>query len=100
MRFEEALVELRNGKKITHPSLGENVYLMGCYVGFKGGEETFEEKKARGMSIVKMKGDCMHPDMGMGSLEHLPKMENICKHGTYPQLNLMLVMADNWEIKN
>lgn len=83
MKFEEALDALRYGAKIKHPSFDDDIYLEACYVRVIGLEETFEETKARGMSIVKMKGDKQHPDMiGM----------------TPPTLNLFLVMADNWEV--
>lgn len=85
MIFEEALKALRAGAKIRHPSFEEDVYLQGCYVGLIGMEETFEETKSRGMSIAKMKGNKKHPDM-------YPS-----KTCSPPQLNLFLVMADNWE---
>jgi len=82
MKFEEALDALRYGAKIRHPSFDDDVYFMGCYVSLIGVKESFEETKARGMSIVKMKGDKQHPEM-LGP--------------TVPTLNLFLVMADNWE---
>lgn len=105
MKFEEALSHMRQGKKITHESLGENVYLMACRVGFMFDDTPFEE---RPISIVKMLGDRQHPDMGSGSIDDIvypgtmvinPKVfENPCKHGHFPQLNLLLVMADDWQV--
>lgn len=111
MKFEEALKELREGKKITHDLLGEDVYLAGCYITFPtimnddGTElnDTFEDAKARGMSIVIMKGDREHPDM-RPRLPFIEHMELIDKYPflkekiTYPTLNLLLIMSDEWRI--
>lgn len=99
MKLEEALVELRNGKKIR-PIYGfeEDEYLMGCYVTFRYLKreilESFEEMKKRGMSIVKMKGEYKHPDMVPFRYN---SGEEVCKHGLFPQINLYLLMQD-WEI--
>lgn len=101
MIFEDAIKQMREGKKIRHPTFETDVYLQACYIGINPlfGEESFEDIKARGMSIVKMKGDRQHPDMGTGSLDRLPKdWDKPCKHGNFPQLNLLLVMHDDWEI--
>ncbi len=109
MKFEEALVLMREGKKITHKSLGEDVYFQACRVGFVFENVPFEEQP---ISIVKMKGECQHTDMfplgvgdGIDGLTYsgtfiIKKefLEKPCRHGNFPQLNLLLVMADNWEI--
>lgn len=104
MKFEEALALMRKGKKITHSSLGENVYLQACRVGFMFDETPLEQ---RPISIVKMLGDRQHPDMGTGSIDDIvypgtlmvkPEVfQKPCKHGHFPQLNLFLVMSDDWE---
>jgi len=103
MRFEDALKELRNGKKIRHPLFEEDEYLVGCFVGIKFIEESFEEMAARGMSITKMKGDLLHKDM----TQRLSFLETVdlCEKYPFlqdriinPQLNLLLVMSDDWEI--
>jgi hypothetical protein len=105
MKFEEALTLMRQGKKITHSSLGENVYFQACRIGFMFDETPLEE---RPISIVKMFGDRQHPDMGTaGSIDDMlypgtlivkPEVfKEPCKHGHFPQLNLFLVMADDWE---
>lgn len=92
---------MRQGKKIRHPDFEPDVYFQACYVIINPlfhpeGIEPFEVVKARGMSIVKMKGDFQHPDMGAGNLEHLPKdFDKTCK---YPQLNIFLIMSDDWEV--
>lgn len=104
MIFEDALKLMREGKKITHPHFESDVYFQACYVGFT--EETFETKKSRGMSIVKMKGDNQHEDMGSGNLDSmlytgtliLKPLPEKCKHGFMPQINLFLIMSDDWKI--
>ncbi len=89
MRFEEALTIMRTGKKITHSMLGENAYLMACRVGLPFDDTPFEE---RPISIVKMLGDKEHPD-------YLPEVfQEPCKHGYFPQLNLFLIISDEWEV--
>lgn len=93
MIFEDALAELRKGKKIRHPYFENNVYLMGCYVTLKFDfNDTFEKAKERGMSIVKCLGDRQHPDMQ-------PKWKRECESElhSFPHLNLFLIMSDNWE---
>jgi hypothetical protein len=132
MIFEEALVELRKGKKIRHPHFDKDEYLTGCYFGLpdfyddngKLVTESFEEKKARGMSIVKMKGDRQADEMA-GKSNYIAKIKRQLKkilteeeykkyHNFYtemaiaeifddaifhfPHLNLFLVMSDEWEI--
>jgi hypothetical protein len=117
MKFEDALSAMREGAKIRHPSWDEDEYLMGCYVGFIFPEESFKEKKKRSMSIVKMKGKNDHPDMVphpelyelsfdqyMGKVNQLMlegKIPEPCSRPElhkYPQLNLLLIMFDDWEI--
>ncbi len=100
MIFEEALKLLREGKKIRHPIFEEDVYFKACYIKLKFSNDTFEDAKERGMSIVKMKGDFVHDDMGMrGSLDNINIREalNPCKHGHGPMLHLLLVMSNDWE---
>lgn len=111
MKFEDALSQMRQGKKITHPDLGEDVYLQACRIGFCFDERPVEE---RPISIVKMKGEVIHADMNMGGgidnmlypgtlifknevLDEIFKEP--CKHGRFPQLNLLLIMSDDWEIR-
>jgi len=100
MKFEDALSAMRKGAKIRSPFFESDEYLMACYVSMKfDPEETFEKAKERGMSIVKMKGDRQHPDMGSGDMDRIPKdFLNPCKHGYFPQINLLLLMRDDWEI--
>ncbi len=102
MNFEDALMQLRAGKKITHPNFDEGIYFMGCYVSIMG------ERLSNSISIVKMKGDYQHEDMGSGSIDDmfhpgtmLVKDEVFakpCKHGHHPQLDLFLVMSDEWTV--
>ncbi len=97
MKFEDALAQLRLGKKITHPYFDTDVHFEACYITLKFSDETSEDAKNRGMSIVKMKGDRQHPDMGTGgSLEYIPR--EFCKHGNMPQIELLLLMSDDWEV--
>lgn len=132
MKFEEALTALRAGEKIRHPSFADDEYLSGCYIGFpdyydddgKLVSETFEEKKERGMSIVKIKDD-RQADIMYGKAKYVNKIKTRLKkiltdeeykkyHNfhtdwciadifdndifIYPHLNLLLVMRDDWEI--
>ncbi len=101
MIFEEALKALREGKKIRSPFFEDDEYLMGCYIGLPDYyddngiliQESFEDRKSRGLSIVKMKGDRQHNDM-------VPFRQS-CRNPElhiYPQLNLFLVMREDWEI--
>lgn len=94
MKFEEALKQMREGKKIRHPSFEDDIYFQACFVSLVGLEEALEEKKARSMSIVKMKGDRQHPDMQPTFKECM----NPCKHGSTPQISIFLLMADNWDV--
>lgn len=111
MNFEEALSKLREGKKIRHPHFEEDVYLVGCYVSLKtiiddDGKEladSFEESKERGMSITLKKGDNIHPDM----YPRIPFREYVALCDKYPfiqdklsfpTINLLLIMADDWVV--
>lgn len=108
MIFEQALSALRKGKKITHPRFDPDVYLMACYLTLKyDPDDTFEKAQERGMSIVKMRGDVAHEDMGSGNIDNIvytgtliieEHLEKPCKHGYFPQLNLFLLISDEWEI--
>ena len=105
MKFEDALGKMRTGAKITHPSFDDDVYFMACRVGFVGMPEPWP------LDIIKMKGDDTHEDMGRGKIEDdfypgtlifteeaKKKIFNPCKHGHFPQLNLLLVMSEEWEL--
>lgn len=110
MIFEDALAQMRLGKKITHPSLEEGVYFQACRVGFDFLDIPREEWP---ISVVKMKGEFEHEDMGhRGSIDDdlipgtlILKAESVkkifekpCKHGKLPQLELFLIMSDQWEL--
>ncbi len=106
MKFEDALLQMRLGKKITHPSFEKDVYFQACRVGLIFDKTPLEQ---RPMSIVKMKGECQHPDMGVGggiddmvypgTLIIKDKfLDKPCKHGITPQLCLFLVMSDEWMV--
>lgn len=105
MKFEEALTKMREGAKINHPSFEENVYFMACRVGLVFFDTPLEDMP---ISIVKMKGDCQHIDMFGGAVDDMiypgpfqvkPEVfEKPCKHGYSPQINLFLVMSDEWQI--
>lgn len=116
MLFEDALKLMREGKKIRHPHWEKDEYLMACYVVLIFSEENFEEKK---MSIVKMKGEFKHPDMvphpelyGLNIDQTMGKVNKLMMEGKipepcsrpelhkFPQLNLLLIMSDKWEILN
>ena len=121
MNFEQALAALREGKKIRHPSFETDEYFMACHVGLVGDDTPFNELP---ISIVKMKGDRQHESM-IGVLNYIAKIKKQLKeiltdedykkyHNIYtdlkiseifddnlfrfPQLNLGLVMCDDWEI--
>lgn len=111
MNFSEALEAMKAGKKIRHPTFEKDEYLMGCYLYNKAAHfdkfgnfkrnltsEELKEAKMGGMSIVKMKGDLQHPDM----FPHFKWDEPIpCGHDElhrYPQINLLLLIRDDWEV--
>ncbi len=109
MKFEEALTALRSGAKIQHPMMEPDEYFIGCYVGlnmemFGLPPENFNEVKARGMSIAKMKGDRQHSDMKprlpfREQMDLLDKYPFLQEKLAYPTMNLLLIMSDDWEIK-
>lgn len=88
MKFEEALTQMRTGAKITHPSFDDDTYLMSCKAGLPG-----MAQEEYWLSVVKMKGDVQHPDMIGGKAFEKP-----CKHGNFPQLNLLIIISDEWEL--
>ncbi len=88
------------------------------------GKELIDDAQERGMNIVRVKGDWQHDSMG-GKLNYVNKIKRQLKNilteddykkyhnlnvdmyiadifdndiFAYPQLNLFLVMADDWEI--
>jgi hypothetical protein len=105
MKFEEALAAMRTGKKIRHPHFESDVYFQACRIGFIWDDTPIQE---RPISIVKMRGDNQHEDMGGGSIDDIVHpgtlvikekyLEKPCKHGNFPQLNLLMIMLDDWEI--
>lgn len=107
MKFEEALKAMRDGAKITHHYFEDDVYFQACRIGIIFDDSPKEDWP---ISIVKMKGNNQHPDMGGGSIDDMLRpgtlmfrdeiFEKPCKHGYGPQLNLYLVMSDEWEIYN
>ncbi len=108
MKFEDALAQMRLGAKITHPTLDNDVYFQACRIGLMFHDTPKEQCP---ISIVKMKGNRQHPDMGTGgSIDDMlhpgtlifkdEVFERPCKHGYFPQLNLFLVMSEDWEIIN
>ncbi len=123
MKFEEALSALREGKKIRHRTFADDEYLQACRVGIKGCDFYNQDLP---LSIVKMKGDRQADEMA-GVLNYVAKIKRQLKailteedykkyHNVYdeiqiskifdndifkyPQLNLLLVMCDDWEIIN
>jgi|SRR5882724_3939350 len=112
MKLEEALALMRTGKKIRHPSFEPDVYFQACRVGLMFDETPLNESP---ISIVKMMGDIQHEDMCGVDIIKIDDMlysgtliikekyveyflEKPCKHGNIPQLNLFLLMSDEWEI--
>lgn len=121
MKFEDALTEMRNGKKIWHPTFANDECLMACRVGLLGDDTPLNEKP---ISIVKIKGDRQHDEMA-GIYNYIGKIKRKLKeildeedykkyHNIYteigiyeifdndifkyPQLNLFLIMSDDWEV--
>jgi hypothetical protein len=121
MKFEEALAALREGAKIWHPTFADDEYLSACRVGFIGDDTPLEDKP---ISIARIKGDRQHDSMA-GRLNYVAKIKRQLKailteedykkyHNIYtemniskifdddffefPQLNLFLVMSDEWKI--
>lgn len=113
MIFEEALKQLRNGKKIRHTSFENDEYLMACYIALTtviddDGKElidSFDDAKKHGMSIIRMKGDEQHIDMFPSEklsfkeyCDLLDKYPFLQEKFIYPTINLLLIMSDDWEI--
>jgi hypothetical protein len=122
MKFEEALAALREGAKIWHPTFADDEYLAACRIGLIGDDTPLEE---RPISIVRIKGDRQHDSMA-GKLNYVAKIKRDLKKilseedfkkyhrclwteieiskifdedvFMYPQLNLLLIMAEDWEI--
>lgn len=121
MKLEEALILMREGKKIRHPIFKPDEYLMACRIGLPDDDTPFNNKP---ISIVKMKGE-RQADVMAGKLNYVAKIKRQLKkilteedykkyHNiytemeiseifdedifTYPQLNLILVMSDDWEV--
>lgn len=111
MKFEEALSKLREGKKIRHPSFEKDEYLMGCYLTLpftleKHGKEesdSFDVVQLNDISITYMLDDKIHLNMR----PRLPFLEyvDLCEKYpflkdklTYPTINILLIMSDDWEI--
>lgn len=121
MIFEEALAQMRKGKKIRHPMMEPDEYFQACRVGLVGDDTPIDDLP---ISIVKMKGDRQH-DVMAGKLNYVGKIkkqlkeilseedykkyDNICTEieiskifyndiFAYPQLNLFLVMSEDWRI--
>ena len=110
MKFEEALTALRSGAKIRHPMMDPDEYFSGCYMSLDMRlcdlpPEDFEEIKARGISITKMKGNEVHPDMRprLPFGEHMElsnKYPFLQEKLSFPTINLLLIMSDEWIIIN
>lgn len=124
MKFEVALAALREGAKIWHPTFADDEYLVACRVSFIHDAIPFE---GRPISIVRMKGDRQHDNMA-GKLNYVAKIQHELKKilteedfkkyyknlyteieiskifdedvFRFPQLNLFLVMSDDWKILN
>lgn len=121
MKFEEALSALREGAKIWHPRFSDDEYLSACRVSLIGDNTPLNEKP---MSIVKIKNGRQSDDMA-GKFNYVAKIKMQLKkilteedykkyHNFYteidiseifdndlfafPQLNLFLVMSDEWKI--
>lgn len=98
MKFEDALSQMRLGKKITHKHLGENVYLQACRLGLMFDDSPIYDMP---ISIVKMKGEYQHPDM-LPPLSFSQQMDLLNIYPilrdkiTYPTINLLLIMSDDW----
>lgn len=97
MKFEEALAAMRDGKKIRHPTFKENEYLMVCKLKINPILKLSEEEIPNIISVVKMQGEFMSEDM---KFKNWPTKQNCCQPELHnnPQLNLLLIMCDDWEI--
>ena len=95
MLFEEALTHVRNGKKIRSPFFKEDEYLMAVYFNFGSTDKDLENENYRVMRLIRVIGDV--PQMVDPVLKKFPKDCESELH-IYPQLNLLLIMRDDWEI--
>lgn len=99
MNFEEALSQLRIGKKIRHPGMNDNEHFMACRIGIIGDETPSNDLP---ISIVKMERDKIHPDM-YPRLPFLEQMDLVNKYPflrekiTFPTISLLLIMSEEWE---
>jgi hypothetical protein len=122
MKFEDALSAMRAGSKIRHSCFDHDEYLQACRVGFTHDDETPLDEKP--ISVVKMKGDRQADEMAGVSnyvakikrqLKNILSEEDYKKYHNfyveldiasifeesifkYPQLNLFMIMSDDWEI--
>ncbi len=102
MKFENALTAMREGKKIRHPFMPDDEYYAACYVKLptiKDDDGNILEDinyKERGMNIVWVKGAFQHPDMRPHNWPNKQPCCNPALHD-FPQLNLFLIMSDDWE---
>lgn len=121
MKFEEALTALRKGAKIWHPTFAEDEHLSACRVGLMDNDTSLDRKP---LSIVKIKNGRQHDEMA-GKFNYVGKIkrqlkkilteEDFKKYDNiyiemdiseifdkdlfaFPQLNLFLVMSDEWKI--
>lgn len=105
MNFEDALIAMKSGAKITHPFFEADEYFQACRVKPIFGSEPLEDLP---QSIVKMKGEFIHPDMNSTGVDDMVYkgtmivkqefLEKPCKHGFMPQMNLFLLMSDAWVV--
>lgn len=99
MILEEALTALRNGAKIRHPTMEPDEYFQACIVGIIHCDIPEDAP----ISIVKMKGDNVHIDMvpRLPFYEHtdlIDKYPFLREKITFPTINLLLIMSDEWEV--
>jgi ribosome biogenesis GTPase A len=122
MTFEEALKQLREGKKIRSPYFAKDEYLEACRVGLIFDDTPIDKKP---ISIVRVKDGRQHDSMA-GKLNYVAKIKRELKKVLseedykkyhrdifteieiskifdedvflYPQINLLLIMRDDWEV--
>ncbi len=82
MKLEEAMIALREGKKIRHPTFDDDVSLMACYISLMDGDKL--------LSVCKMKGDKQHSEMN-------PKFD-LSKPVTPPNISIFILIDDTWEV--
>lgn len=103
MKLEEALIFLREGKKITNPLIFEDdEYLIGGYASLIGEDiEVKELKKIRRMTICKMKGEFKHPEMTNNNLtldEFIYIKKKLGKNHDIPCISLHSLMSEEWKV--